>query len=298
MGEADNHDMTEEDNLLPSNNVMNNNNSSSSKFDDVEPWVHSASNHSLLSHVEPHNPLTQKLFAIFGGLALFLSVGIWIAQAEMLQGVQSNQGSSRAIVLTYWNRTSYSLMAIPLVFWDTCRKLCFSESRKTESAIKFLPSWNFIKNCVGLNCFAYFCDVLWANSLKATSVAANTAIYNSLPLFVLIFSVILLDEKITWRKCVSVFVGITGLIIISLISSGGGETTPIGIILVVGSTILFAFYTVMSKRWNDEFFLDTSEGRDVDDLEPKESNSQSFGILTFLHCSQVQLFKSLHASNL
>jgi drug/metabolite transporter (DMT)-like permease len=230
--------------------------------------------------VEPLNPVTQRIFAIFGGVSLFLSVLVWIAQAEMLQGVQAHRATARAIVLTFWIRTAFALMAIPMGIWILLRR-ALGSVKTSDDMIKFWPSWVFVKYAIGLNSFSFLCDVFWYNSLKETSVSVNTAVYNSLPVFVLILSVIFLKEKVTWRKSISVIVGLAGLIVISLVNTAGGNTTFVGILLVIVSTILFALYTVMGKLWNDQFFLDTSYGKKIDNVGPKQSKPQKLFLSDF-----------------
>lgn len=200
-----------------------------------------------------------------------MSVVIWLADAEILQGLQASRPMARAIVMTYWIRTSYVGMLLPLGIWGLSRRLCRADNRSVDF-IKFLPSWSFLKCATGLNVMVFLCEVFWYNSLNETTVSINTAIYNSLPIFVLLLSAALLGEKITMRKSISVLLGIVGLVVITISNSGQGKSSMTGIILVLISTFLFAIYSVMSKRWNEVFFLDTSSGNKIDSVDPKESS--------------------------
>ena len=89
----------------------------------------------------------------------------------------------------------------------------------------------------------------WYKSLTETIISLNNAIYQSGPLFVFIFSVFLLGEKVTMQKCLAVVVCTTGVILITFSkgndhSSNHKEETAMGYILVVISTALYAIFEV------------------------------------------------------
>ena len=63
-----------------------------------------------------------------------------------------------------------------------------------------IPSPSNIKLALAFNVFESICDLLWNESLKDTDVAVNTAIYNSLPVFVLMCSFIVLKEPVNLKK--------------------------------------------------------------------------------------------------
>jgi drug/metabolite transporter (DMT)-like permease len=71
------------------------------------------------------------------------------------------------------------------------------------SSIKVFPSLANLKYAFVLNLFIFSCELLWYISLRETDVGVNTAIYNSLPAFVLICSAIFLKEPINLRKVIS-----------------------------------------------------------------------------------------------
>jgi drug/metabolite transporter (DMT)-like permease len=66
--------------------------------------------------------------------------------------------------------------------------------------LKMIPSPSNIKLALAFNVFESICDLLWNESLKDTDVAVNTAIYNSLPVFVLMCSFIVLKEPVNLKK--------------------------------------------------------------------------------------------------
>lgn len=91
---------------------------------------------------------------------------------------------------------------------------------------------------------AYF----WYRSLPLTAVAANNSIYQSASVFVFIFSVILIKEKVTLQKIAAVVVSVAGVACISTAPSNSHSSDvhpePIGYLWVVISTIMYALYEV------------------------------------------------------
>lgn len=102
----------------------------------------------------------------------------------------------------------------------------------------------------------FLCGWFWYLSIPHTSVTANTAIYDSSFVFVFIFSIFLLKEKISLLKILSVIVSFSGLMLIAYTGSkseeNGVDQTPLGYILVVFSTILYAAYEVIYKKWGSK----------------------------------------------
>lgn len=99
----------------------------------------------------------------------------------------------------------------------------------------------------------FLCGWFWYLSIPHTSVTANTAIYDSAFVFVFIFSMFLLKEKISLLKIISVIVSFAGLMLIAYTGSkseeNGVDQTPMGYVLVVLSTVLYAAYEVIYKKW-------------------------------------------------
>jgi drug/metabolite transporter (DMT)-like permease len=60
---------------------------------------------------------------------------------------------------------------------------------------------------------------VWYISLEQTSISANTAIYNSNSIFVFVFSIFLLKERVTALKIVAVTVCLGGVVVITIYGS-------------------------------------------------------------------------------
>jgi len=101
----------------------------------------------------------------------------------------------------------------------------------------------------GLNCMVLTADYLWYLSLKHTLVAANSAIYQSCCVFVYIFSMIFLNEKLDIYRVLAMVVMIGGMLLVvlesNISSSSGADSTAGGYAIVILSVIVFAMYEVM-----------------------------------------------------
>jgi multidrug transporter EmrE-like cation transporter len=94
----------------------------------------------------------------------------------------------------------------------------------------------------------------WYLSLSRTFVSVNTAIYNSSCVFVFVFSVAVLKEKVSVLKIVAVVCclgGVTMLCVDGITNSSGHDNKGDvwGYALVIASTILYSLYEVLFKRW-------------------------------------------------
>lgn len=78
---------------------------------------------------------------------------------------------------------------------------------------------------------------------KASTAAV---IISSNPIFVMIFSVALLGEKMEKKRLAAIGLGIVGLLIIMSRYNSGGDTLE-GIILAIIGMVIFSLYTVLSK---------------------------------------------------
>ncbi len=93
----------------------------------------------------------------------------------------------------------------------------------------------------------------WYLSLPITYISVNTAIYNSACVFVFLFSVLLLKESVSLLKILSVLICVSGIVMLCIDSlehrSEDEKNNIWGCVLVIISTILFALYEVLLKRW-------------------------------------------------
>lgn len=86
--------------------------------------------------------------------------------------------------------------------------------------------------------------------LAIPRLQANVAaiLFSANPAFVILFSPWIIGEHITPRKIAGVLAGMGGMAVLALQSQHGGSQYRLGMLLMVGSLITFALYTVVTKK--------------------------------------------------
>ncbi|MGD9807719.1 MAG: DMT family transporter [Deferribacterales bacterium] len=97
-------------------------------------------------------------------------------------------------------------------------------------------------------------NVLLLAGLKTVSAVDSGIITGTLPVIVLILSVILLSEKLTLLKTSAVFLATFGVIVINISGSdaGLGESSVTGSLLVLGAFVFEGLFLIMRKRFTAE----------------------------------------------
>lgn len=86
-----------------------------------------------------------------------------------------------------------------------------------------------------------------------TSVATATLCYYMAPIFVIIFSPLLLKEKLTVKKAVISIISLFGMLLVSGVMQGGVESVSEikGIIFGLGAAMLYAAVIILNKKLSD-----------------------------------------------
>jgi len=97
-------------------------------------------------------------------------------------------------------------------------------------------------------------NVLLLAGLKSVSAVDSGIITGTLPVIVLILSVLLLGEKLTLLKTSAVVLATFGVIVINISVSGGeaGQSSIIGGLLVLAAFIFEGLFLIMRKRFTAE----------------------------------------------
>lgn len=101
-------------------------------------------------------------------------------------------------------------------------------------------------------------SVLMLYGMQMVSGVAGSVIMSLTPAITAIASVIFLHENMHWRKIAALAVGISGVLIIQLGSSGNGEESGGGNNIILGSALVFAAicceacYTLFGKKATEE----------------------------------------------
>ncbi|UCE13981.1 MAG: EamA family transporter [Candidatus Heimdallarchaeota archaeon] len=94
----------------------------------------------------------------------------------------------------------------------------------------------------------------WIQSLEFLSVAASVIVVNSSPIWVIVFSFILFQEKITIQQFIGLIIGFFGLFLISMAPTPHQDDAiyPQGIILALFGAVMVAFYFMIGKRMRSQ----------------------------------------------
>eukprot|EP01006_Ploeotia_vitrea_P057089 TRINITY_DN68152_c10_g2_i1.p1 TRINITY_DN68152_c10_g2~~TRINITY_DN68152_c10_g2_i1.p1 ORF type:complete len:494 (-),score=228.17 TRINITY_DN68152_c10_g2_i1:20-1501(-) len=173
------------------------------------------------------------------GAAVMLVIVVltWVAEAEVSQQVQAHSWD-HPYFFGWFNRTGYMLMG----------PIWFAAQRRW----RFTPHEKHLFKVGGWLAFLYVVvGYTWYLSLSRTSVSLNTVIYNSNCVFVFILSAAVLGEKVTPLKVISMFLSISGLVLVTVVGHKskmkGVRQTLLGYILVIISTFGYAAFEVLFK---------------------------------------------------
>lgn len=221
-------------------------------------------------------------------LVLLLLVALWVAMAEVAQAMQSGCGQGddkpyhKPYTVTYVIHVGYTLCLLVAVAWTAAEH--FSEKRAAATRLSTVvmvtaaaPRVNWrawrpiLVKCALLGLYTNLIGYTYYRSLPLISVSANVAIYNSAGAFVYVFTLALRMDRFNWLKVLALAVSVGGVCLVQFLSTpmpaamcgttGGGGATPLptesppisdateGYVLVVISTITYALYEVIYKRW-------------------------------------------------
>ncbi|CAM4419213.1 EamA family transporter [Bacillus manliponensis] len=128
---------------------------------------------------------------------------------------------------------------------------CFTFSDLKNSIINKNIPWKRMSLLSFTGVAGYF--MFTSVGISLTSGLHVSIIDAGLPLVTIVFSVIFLKEKIHMNYWIGIVLGVIGVLCITLPSGdGNGEASLFGDILILFSTFLFAFYTILLKRPKEE----------------------------------------------
>jgi drug/metabolite transporter (DMT)-like permease len=87
---------------------------------------------------------------------------------------------------------------------------------------------------------SYASGLFWYQSIPLTTIGVNTAVYQASCVFIYIFSIFLLREKITLGKMFSVLLCLGGVVIITVYGTNTDGNTLAGFIWVLASTLAYS----------------------------------------------------------
>ena len=141
------------------------------------------------------------------------------------------------VLLVACIRTSFAgLLMTPVFLWDLRR----GAKPVTWDEVPKLVTMGIVG--MGLN------QLLFTLGVSRTSVAHAAVLMALVPLTVLVFVSARGHEKFSYRRLIGVLIALSGVCVLQVSSSRGGGASHMGDLLVFGSGLAWAFYTVMSKK--------------------------------------------------
>jgi S-adenosylmethionine uptake transporter len=130
--------------------------------------------------------------------------------------------------ITFFRFLFASIVLIPVIFYKD-RKILFSNIsiHLTRGIILFLATTS------------------WTYGLSGIHLTAATAISSSIPLIILVLSVIFLQERIVWQRWLAVLLGFAGIIITL---NPGSDEFDTKIVILLFSAVLFAILDTINKK--------------------------------------------------
>ena len=94
--------------------------------------------------------------------------------------------------------------------------------------------------------------ILVFEAYRYTTVATTTLCYYLAPVFVMLFSPIILKEKLTPKKLICIFTALIGMVFVSgVLSAGFSMSEFTGVILGVSAAVLYAGTVLINKKLKD-----------------------------------------------
>ena len=171
------------------------------------------------------NLKSKAKFNMILSMIIFGSIGIFVKYIALPSGIISvARGFIGCIVLVVFSLVSKTGLSLKDI---------------KNNVLLLFVSGAFI----GVNWMLLF------ESYNYTSVAVSTLCYYMAPVFMIILSVVFLNEKLSLKKIICVVVSVCGMFLISGVFSSGFTIKEIkGVMLALGAALLYAFVTLFNKK--------------------------------------------------
>ena len=183
----------------------------------------------------------QKLL---GYVALLLLIVVWVAQSEVAQLIQTRANYNKPYMVSFINHAFMALVLPMAMLYRKARGIPV-----WGNIAKLGLAWPRLLGIVtALSAVYFFADYAWYTSLTRTSVTVGTVVFNSNCVFVYLFSIFLLRERVTVLKVLAVLVASGGVVCLAMAKTdnkaAAGSDTIVGPILCALAACLYAVYEV------------------------------------------------------
>ena len=247
----------------------------------------------------PPPPARGSCGALFKSLGAYLTLCImmacWIIEGEFSQSLEDGCPDNNtthfpgktdlcyksSFFIAYCTRVGWALVLVGWYIWRVCI-LDDGGDASLRLGSRSSPglhrgrglgafSWGtYLRWGLLLGVAIFGSTYTWYLSLPLTSVAGNSAVYQSAPVFVFLFSIPALGESVTALKVAAVLLCVGGSAVVALEnSSGGGGDSLTGYAWCICSVLLYAGFEVLYKKY----------ACDDNDPYPVANSQRFFGLL-------------------
>lgn len=123
--------------------------------------------------------------------------------------------------------------------------------KRDHFRVKFRDLWIFFGTGV---CSLLFFSWCYFESMNRTSLSVAGVLLYTSPVFVMLLSALLFQEKITKQKLLSLILAVVGCAFVSGIVSGQTRVDGLGLLLGLGSGLGYALYSIFSRYAIDRHY--------------------------------------------
>ena len=198
------------------------------------------------------NQLVSVLLIILAGI-LWGSMGIFVRR------------------LNAWGISSMEIVLLRSVVTCLCMLLIILVTDSGKLKIRLKDGWVFL----GTGFFSIIMfNYCYFSAIVLTSLSVAAVLLYTAPVIVMLLSVLIFKEKISKRKLLALALTIAGCVCVTgVLSGGGGEVTPKGIVMGLGAGFGYALYSIFSRLALEKGY-----------------NSQTITFYTFLVASVFSIF--------
>jgi drug/metabolite transporter (DMT)-like permease len=184
----------------------------------------------------PRAPLAKNKRLLGACLCLLVVIVSWVAQAQLLHTIGDNGAWNKPYQISFWVHSIW-VLCLPAA-------ILMHRLQKQKRPLPPLPWRALILYSLIMTPIMTLGACAWYLSLGLTTVSINTGVYNSSFVFVFLFSLVLLRERLTVYRVIGTLMCLGGLalIVVGTLTASSSTTTgtPTHIDSVLGYVFLLA----------------------------------------------------------
>lgn len=166
------------------------------------------------------------------------------ALAAMLAAVMWGSTGFFVRYLTVLGFDSYNLIILRAACTSMLLLLYLALFDREKLKIRWKDLWFFVLSALVNVIFFNFCLM---QSMQRNTLSLASVLLYSAPVFVMLFSCILFEEKLTPAKLAALLLTFAGCALVSGLATAGIQADTVGLLLGLGSGLAYGSYSVFSK---------------------------------------------------